>query len=70
MTSGSILYFVGKLYLRLRYRNRQQVERELAVKYDNKYSNAGMVLLFDLLMALAVVAVVGLIAVALYIATA
>ncbi|WP_242922550.1 hypothetical protein [Pontibacter liquoris] len=64
--ADAILEGIGRRYLYLRLRNPTLVERELQQKYEGKYKNAGLVLLFDLLMALAVVAVVGIVAVVLY----
>ena len=68
--SDAVLARAGKLYLHLRLRKKEKVERELNLKYEGRYRNAGLVLLFDLLMALAVVAVVNLIAAVIYIAFA
>ena len=68
--TDAVLAQAGKLYLQLRLRKRDKVERELNLKYEGQYRNAGLVLLFDLLMALAVVAVISLIAAVLYIAVA
>ena len=67
--TDTILSQSGKLYLQLRLRSKEKVERELAVKYDNHYRNAGLMLLFDVLMALGVVAIVGLVAIVLYFTT-
>jgi len=64
-----LLAKVGKLYLQLRLRNQSKIERELSIKYNNQYRNVGLMLLFDVFMALAVVAIVGLIALLLYFAT-
>lgn len=50
----------------MRLRKQERVARELQVKYEGKYKNAGLVLLFDLFMALAVVTFVLIIAAALY----
>ncbi|MCJ8166506.1 hypothetical protein MKJ04_16800 [Pontibacter sp. E15-1] len=50
----------------MRWRRQERVERELQVKYEGKYKNAGLVLLFDLLMALAVATFVALLAAVLY----
>ena len=68
--TDAVLAHAGKLYLHLRLRKREKVERELNLKYEGQYRNAGLVLLFDLLMALAAVAVVSLIAIVLYMAIA
>lgn len=68
--SDAVLARAGKLYLHLRLRKKEKVERELNLKYEGRYRNAGIVLLFDLLMALAVVAVISLIAAVIYIAFA
>ncbi|MER2996890.1 hypothetical protein [Pontibacter populi] len=59
----------GKLYLQLRLRNKAQVERELTIKYEGQYRNAGLMLLFDIFMALAVVAIVALLAIVVYYTT-
>ncbi|MBC5775238.1 hypothetical protein H8S95_14255 [Pontibacter sp. KCTC 32443] len=67
--TDTILSRAGKLYLQLRLRNIEKIERELSIKYEGQYRNAGVMLLFDILMALAVVAVVGLVAVLLYFTT-
>ncbi|AKD03474.1 hypothetical protein POKO110462_05935 [Pontibacter korlensis] len=64
--TNTILSCLGKLYLRLRLRNQEQVQRELQVKYEGRYRNAGLVLLFDLLMAIAVVAFVVIVTAVLY----
>jgi len=68
--SDAVLARAGRLYLHLRLRKREKVEQELNLKYCGQYHNAGLVLLFDLLMALAAVAVVSLVAAVLYIAIA
>lgn len=60
------LAMAGKLYLQIRLRNPKEIERELSVKYEGQYRNAGLTLLFDVFMALAVVAFVGLLATILY----
>ncbi|TPE40634.1 hypothetical protein [Pontibacter mangrovi] len=66
-TSGDrLLEKMGKLYLHWRLRHPEKVQRELRVKYEGRYRNAGLVLLFDLLMALAVVVVVAIVAAVLY----
>ena len=57
---------IGRLYLCRRYKAEEQVERELRTRYEGRYYNAGLVLLFDLLMAIAVVAAVALLAGLLY----
>jgi hypothetical protein len=64
-----LLAKTGELYLQLRLRNKTRIERELTVKYEGQYRNAGLMLLFDIFMALAVVAIVGLVALLLYFAT-
>jgi hypothetical protein len=61
-----LLVRIGRLYLAQRYKSRERVEQELHRKYEGQYRNAGLVLLFDLLMAFAVVAVVALLAGLLY----
>ena len=68
--TDAVLARAGRLYLQLRLGKKESVEQELNLKYGGQYRNAGLVLLFDLLMALAVVAVVSLIAAFLYIAFA
>jgi hypothetical protein len=60
---------LGKFYLNLRLRNQEQVERELHQKYEGQFRNAGLTLLFDLLMALTVVAFVTIIAAVIYFVT-
>lgn len=67
--TDSILSRSGKLYLQLRLRDKAKIERELSVKYEGQYRNAGLMLLFDIFMALAVVAIVGLLAIVLYFTT-
>jgi len=64
--SERILSFLGRLYLHLRFRKDKQVQQELRHKYEGAYRNAGLVVLFDMLMALAAVAIVVLIAAFLY----
>ena len=64
-----LLAKTGKLYLQLRLGNKAKIERELTIKYEGQYRNAGLMLLFDVLMALAVVAVVGLVTIMLYYTT-
>lgn len=66
----AILSGVGKLYLQLRFGKGEIEQQELIRKYEGRYRNAGLVLLFDLLMAFAVVAVISLIAAVLYIVIA
>ena len=61
-----LLAKAGRLYLQLRLRNQTKIERELSIKYNNQYRNVGLMLLFDVFMALAVVAIVGLVALVLY----
>ncbi len=61
----ALLVRMGKLHLYLRYRG-GQAERELHRKYEGQFRNAGLVLLFDLFMALAVVVVVAVVAGVLY----
>jgi hypothetical protein len=56
----------GKLYLQLRLRDKAKIDRELTMKYEGQYRNAGLMLLFDVFMALAAIAIVGLIAIVLY----
>lgn len=62
----AILSFIGRFYLYLRFRNKEKVQQELTRKYEGQFSNAGIVLLADIFMALAIVAVVALIAAVLY----
>ncbi len=57
---------IGELYLQLRLRTPEKIERELSIKYEGQYRNAGLVLLFDVFMALAVVAAVVVLAAILY----
>jgi hypothetical protein len=64
-----LLAKAGKLYLQLRLRYPEKIQRELSIKYEGQYRNAGLTLLFDIFMALAAVAVVSTIAIALYFAT-
>lgn len=61
----AILLKMGKLHLYLRYRG-GQAEQALHRKYEGQLRNAGLVLLFDLLMALAVVVAVAVVAGVLY----
>ncbi|MBF8961967.1 hypothetical protein I0P70_01810 [Pontibacter sp. FD36] len=67
--SEAILERMGRLHLYLRYRGRVEAEQELQRKYEGQYRNAGLVLLFDLFMALAVVVVVAVLAGVLYLVT-
>ncbi|WP_266204355.1 hypothetical protein [Pontibacter kalidii] len=53
---NKLLTKAGKLYLYLRLRAPGRIKRELSVKYEGQYRNAGLMLLFDFLMALGVVA--------------
>ncbi|MCC9166073.1 hypothetical protein [Pontibacter harenae] len=62
VSGETILSLIGKASLYLRFRDREKVRHELVKKYEGQFHNAGMVLLFDLLMALLAVAVVGLLA--------
>ena len=64
--ADTVLSGAGRLYLQLRLGKRERVQQELDQKYEGQYRNAGLVLLFDLLMAFAAVAVVSVIAAALY----
>lgn len=61
-----ILSRIGKLYLQLRLRKRAQIQQELKQKYEGQFRNVGLVLLFDLLMALVVATLVAVSAAALY----
>jgi hypothetical protein len=67
--TDALLSRSGKLYLQLRLRNKAKIAHELTVKYQGQYRNVGLMLLFDVFMALAVVAIVGLVAVMLYVTT-
>lgn len=67
--SEAILVRMGRLHLYLRHKGRGEAEKELQRKYEGQYRNAGLVLLFDLLMALAVVFAVVLVAGMLYLFT-
>ena len=62
--SESFLEWMGRLHLYLRYGAKG--EQELQRRYEGQYRNAGLVLLFDLFMALAVVVVVAVLAGILY----
>ena len=66
--TDSLLSRSGKLYLQLRLRSKEKIERELHVKYEGQYRNAGLNLLFDVFMALAVVVLVVILAGILYLA--
>ncbi|WP_230407130.1 hypothetical protein [Pontibacter cellulosilyticus] len=66
----AILEGIGKQYLYLRLRQEERVKRELNTKYEGQYRNAGLVLLFDVFMALAVVVAVALLAGVLYLLAA
>ena len=68
LSGKAILSLLGRAYLYLRFRDRGKVQQELARKYEGQFRNAGTVLLADIFMALAVVAVVSLLAAAIYIA--
>ena len=68
--TDTILSRSGKLYLQLRLRDKEKIDRELTVKYEGQYRNAGLTLLFDVFMALAVVAIVALVAIVLHFTTA
>jgi len=70
LSGKAILSLLGRAYLYLRFRDRGKVQQELARKYEGQFRNAGTVLLADIFMALAVVAVVSLLAAAIYIAAA
>ncbi|MFD3000804.1 hypothetical protein ACFS7Z_10565 [Pontibacter toksunensis] len=62
----AILSLLGRIYLYLRFRNKVKVQQELTRKYEGQFRNAGVVLLADIFMALAVVVVVSMLAVLLY----
>ncbi|GAB3203543.1 hypothetical protein GCM10027293_34130 [Pontibacter aydingkolensis] len=61
---------MGRLYLRLRLHHPEKINRELSIKYEGQYRNAGLTLLFDVFMAVAVVAAVALIAGVVYLLAA
>ncbi|WP_439881674.1 hypothetical protein ACSX1A_00670 [Pontibacter sp. MBLB2868] len=63
---GSILSVLGRAYMYLRYRDERKVQHELVRKYEGQFRNAGTVLLADIFMAVAVVAVVSMLAALLY----
>ncbi|WP_162425674.1 hypothetical protein [Pontibacter pudoricolor] len=67
--TDAFLSWSGKLYLKLRFRNKAKIAHELTIKYEGQYRNVGLMLLFDVFMALAVVAIVGLLAIVLYFTT-
>ena len=69
-TRDRLLEKLGRLYLNLRLRHPEKIERELSIKYEGQYRNAGLTLLFDVFMAVAVVAAVVLIAGILYLLAA
>jgi hypothetical protein len=69
ISGDRLLAKAGRLYLKLRLRNPEKIQRELSIKYEGQYRNAGLMLLFDVFMAVAVVVVVGLVAIVLYYAT-
>ncbi|MEJ8804243.1 hypothetical protein [Pontibacter sp. H249] len=60
------LELTGRLYLQMRLRTPEKIERELSIKYEGQYRNAGLTLLFDVFMAIAVVVAVAILAVTLY----
>ncbi len=66
MLSEAILTFLGKAYLYLRFRNKNEVQNQLRRKYEGHFKNAGTMLLADIFMALAVVVFVALFAAMLY----
>ena len=70
LLSEAMLSFVGRAYLFLCCRNKERRQRELRRRYEGSYRNAGLSLLFDLLLALAVGTVVTLIAAAVYLVAA
>ena len=67
--TDAVLASAGKFYLQLRLGKMECVERELNLKYEGQYRNAGLMLLFDIFMAAAVMAIVGLVTVLLYYTT-
>lgn len=69
LVSDWLLVKTGKLYLKTRLRKPEKIERELTIKYEGQYRNAGLMLLFDVFMALAVLAIVSFLAVVLYFTT-
>ncbi|WP_229959838.1 hypothetical protein [Pontibacter silvestris] len=66
MIGKKILSLFGRGYLFLRYRNKKKVQQELERKFEGQFRNAGVVLLADIFMALAVVAIVSFVAAVLY----
>lgn len=68
--SEAILVRMGKLHLYLRHKGSNEAKQELHRKYEGLYRNAGLVLLFDIFMALSVVVVVAVVAGVLYLVTA
>lgn len=66
LSGKALLPLLGKIYLYLRFREKEKVRQELERKYEGQFKNAGTVLLADTFMALAVVAVVSIIATVLY----
>ncbi|SIT92430.1 hypothetical protein SAMN05444128_2845 [Pontibacter indicus] len=62
--SEALLVWLGRLHLYLKYGAKG--EQELQRRYEGQHRNAGLVLLFDLFMALALVVVVAVLAGALY----
>ena len=66
MLTNAVLSFLGKAYLYLRFRNKDQVQRQLRSKYEGEFRNAGTMLLADIFMAIAVVVFVAGIAAILY----
>jgi hypothetical protein len=67
--SEALLVRMGRLHLYLRHKGRGEAQQELHRKYQGQYRNAGLVLLFDLFMALAVVVVVAIVTGILYFLT-
>ncbi|MBJ6118742.1 hypothetical protein JAO76_11090 [Pontibacter sp. BT310] len=67
--TDALLSQTGKFYLQLRFRNKAKIAHELTIKYEGQYRNVGLMLLFDVFMALAVVVIVGLVAIMLYYTT-
>ncbi|MBD1397935.1 hypothetical protein H9Q13_12225 [Pontibacter sp. JH31] len=67
--SEAILLGMGRLHLYLRYKGEEEARQALQRKYEGQYRNAGLVLLFDILMALAVVVAVAILAGMLYLVT-
>ncbi|MEJ8756014.1 hypothetical protein WG947_03335 [Pontibacter sp. H259] len=68
-TGDRLLAKLGRVYLHIRLRDQAKIERELTIKYNNQYRNVGLMLLFDVFMALAVLAIVGILTIVIYFTT-